>query len=87
MTEELLTFKAEKIRTDAFLRELQDRVERAEMEIKINDEIDLKILDFNDVQIELKLKKQIVKQRHEIVQKGLILTLLLILCPHPNPMP
>ena len=87
MTEELLTFKAEKIRTDAFLRELQDRVERAEMEIKINDEIDLKILDFNDVQIELKLKKQLVKQRHEIVQKGLILTLILILCPNPNPMP
>ena len=51
------------------LRELKDRVESAEMECKINDEIDLKILDFNDVQIELKLKKQIVKQRHEIVQK------------------
>ena len=69
MTEELISFRAEKLTTDALLRELKDRVESAEMECKINDEIDLKTLDFNDVQIELKLKRQIVKQRHEIVQK------------------
>ena len=59
--------QAEKLRTDAKLTELRDRTERAEGELKARDEMEIKKLSPTDVQTEL--KKQVVKQRQEIVNK------------------
>ena len=73
LTEELASFKAEKMRTDAKLLELKDRTDRAEQELKQKDELELKKLAPGGVQAEL--TKQIGKQRIEIVNKEKTATL------------
>ena len=73
LTEELATFKAEKMRTDAKLQELKERTDRAEQELKNKDELELKKLAPGGVQAEL--TKQIGKQRIEIVNKEKTATL------------
>ena len=92
LTEELATFKAEKMRTDAKLQELKERTDRAEQELKLKDELELKKLAPGGVQAEL--TKQIGKQRIEIVNKEKTATLgwdeaskvtTLLLPPPPSP--